>query len=56
MYNTPPTYSIYIAGLVFQWLKKNGGITGMEQRNIAKAQLLYDFLVAYMRQFEKTQA
>ena len=44
MYNTPPTYSIYIAGLVFQWLKKNGGITAMEQRNIAKAQLLYDFL------------
>ena len=44
MYNTPPTYSIYIAGLVFQWLKKNGGITGMEQRNIAKAHLLYDFL------------
>ena len=44
MYNTPPTYSIYIAGLVFQWLKKNGGITGMQQRNIAKAQLLYDFL------------
>ena len=44
MYNTPPTYSIYIAGLVFQWLKKNGGIAGMEQRNIAKAQLLYDFL------------
>jgi phosphoserine aminotransferase len=44
MYNTPPTYSIYIAGLVFQWLKKNGGIAAMEQRNIAKAQLLYDFL------------
>ncbi len=44
MYNTPPTYSIYIAGLVFQWLKKNGGTAAMEQRNIAKAQLLYDFL------------
>ena len=44
MYNTPPTYSIYIAGLVFQWLKKHGGITAMQQRNIAKAQLLYDFL------------
>ena len=44
MYNTPPTYSIYIAGLVFQWLKKNGGIAAMEQRNIVKAQLLYDFL------------
>ena len=44
MFNTPPTYSIYISGLVFQWLKKNGGITAMEQRNIAKSQLLYDFL------------
>ena len=44
MYNTPPTYSIYIAGLVFQWLKKQGGIAAMEQRNIAKAHLLYDFL------------
>jgi len=44
MYNTPPTYSIYIAGLVFQWLKQHGGIAAMAQRNIAKAQLLYDFL------------
>ena len=44
MYNTPPTYSIYIAGLVFQWLKQQGGIAAMEQRNIAKAQLLYDFI------------
>jgi phosphoserine aminotransferase len=42
MFNTPPTYSIYIAGLVFQWLKKNGGIAAMQARNIAKAQLLYD--------------
>jgi phosphoserine aminotransferase len=44
MYNTPPTYSIYIAGLVFQWLKQNGGIAAMEARNVAKAKLLYDFL------------
>ena len=44
MYNTPPTYSIYIAGLVFQWLKAQGGIAAMAQRNIAKAQLLYDFI------------
>jgi phosphoserine aminotransferase len=44
MYNTPPTYAIYIAGLVFQWLKKQGGIAAMEQRNIAKATLLYDCL------------
>ncbi len=44
MYNTPPTYSIYVAGLTFQWLKRQGGVAAMEQRNIAKAQLLYDFL------------
>jgi len=42
MYNTPPTYGIYMAGLTFQWLKGHGGIAAMEQRNIAKAQLLYD--------------
>lgn len=41
MYNTPPTFAIYMAGLVFQWLKKNGGIGAMEQANIAKAKLLY---------------
>ncbi|OGS91164.1 MAG: phosphoserine transaminase [Gallionellales bacterium GWA2_60_18] len=41
MYNTPPTYGIYMAGLVFQWLKRNGGIAAMERTNIAKAQLLY---------------
>ena len=44
MYNTPPTYGIYIAGLVFQWLKRHGGVAAMEQRNIAKATLLYDYL------------
>ncbi|WP_126445323.1 3-phosphoserine/phosphohydroxythreonine transaminase [Sulfuricystis multivorans] len=44
MYNTPPTYAIYIAGLVFQWLKKNGGVAAMEQKNIEKAKLLYDYL------------
>lgn len=46
MFNTPPTYAIYIAGLVFQWLKRQGGIAAMEVRNIAKARLLYDFLDA----------
>ncbi|MES2128083.1 MAG: 3-phosphoserine/phosphohydroxythreonine transaminase [Pseudomonadota bacterium] len=46
MYNTPPTYGIYIAGLVFQWLKRQGGIAAMEQRNIAKAELLYACLDA----------
>jgi phosphoserine aminotransferase len=44
MYNTPPTYAIYIAGLVFQYLKKNGGVAAMEKRNIEKANLLYDYL------------
>ena len=46
MFNTPPTYSIYIAGLVFQWLKKQGGLVEMEKRNIAKAKVLYDYLDA----------
>jgi len=44
MYNTPPTYAIYMAGLTFQWLKRQGGVAAMEARNVAKATLLYDFL------------
>jgi len=44
MFNTPPTYAIYIAGLVFQWLKKKGGLAAMEKLNIAKAGLIYDTL------------
>jgi phosphoserine aminotransferase len=44
MYNTPPTYAIYIAGLVFQWLKGQGGLGAMAQKNHAKAALMYDFL------------
>ncbi len=44
MYNTPPTYAIYIAGLVFKWLKRRGGLKAMEQYNIEKAQVLYDLL------------
>jgi phosphoserine aminotransferase len=46
MFNTPPTYSIYIAGLVFDWLKRHGGIAAMERRNIEKARLLYEALDA----------
>jgi phosphoserine aminotransferase len=46
MYNTPPTYAIYIAGLVFAHLKKSGGVAAMEQRNIEKARLLYEALDA----------
>jgi phosphoserine aminotransferase len=42
MFNTPPTFAIYIAGLVFHWLKKKGGVAAIEQVNIAKAKLLYD--------------
>lgn len=44
MYNTPPTYAIYIAGLVFRWLKAQGGVAAIEARSIAKAKLLYGFL------------
>ncbi|MEP6702111.1 MAG: 3-phosphoserine/phosphohydroxythreonine transaminase [Betaproteobacteria bacterium] len=44
MFNTPPTYAIYIAGLVFQWLKRMGGLAEIEKRNIAKAKLLYNYL------------
>ena len=46
MYNTPPTFAIYMAGLVFQWLKLNGGLAAMERVNIAKAKLLYDAIDA----------
>jgi phosphoserine aminotransferase len=44
MWNTPATYSIYIAGLVFKWLQRQGGLAGMERKNMAKAALLYDYL------------
>ena len=44
MLNTPPTYAIYIAGLVFQWIKQQGGLVAMEAHNRHKAALLYDFL------------
>src|SRR5690606_786920 len=44
MLNTPPTFAVYVAGLVFQWLKRQGGVEGIERRNIEKAQLLYDLL------------
>lgn len=46
MYNTPPTYAMYIAGLVFALLKREGGLAATEQRNIAKSDLLYDYLDA----------
>jgi phosphoserine aminotransferase len=46
MLNTPSTYAIYIAGLVFKWLKQLGGLAEMERRNVAKAKLLYDVIDA----------
>ncbi|HTQ76750.1 MAG TPA: 3-phosphoserine/phosphohydroxythreonine transaminase [Burkholderiales bacterium] len=44
MLNTPATYAIYVAGLVFKWLKRQGGLAAMERINIEKAKLLYDYL------------
>ena len=44
LYNTPACYTIYICGLVFKWLKEQGGLEGIGKRNHEKAALLYDFL------------
>jgi len=44
MLNTPATYSIYIAGLVFEWLLAQGGVAAIERVNVAKSKLLYDYL------------
>lgn len=44
MYNTPPTYGIYLAGLVFQWLKDQGGLAAIEAVNRRKADKLYNFI------------
>ena len=44
MFNTPPTYAIYIAGLVFEWIRDQGGVAALEARNIEKARLLYGAL------------
>ena len=46
MLNTPPTYAIYIAGLVFKWIKAQGGLSAMAAHNQAKAAVLYDYLDA----------
>ena len=46
MQNTPPTFGWYFAGLVFQWLKREGGVAAMEARNSAKARMLYDAIDA----------
>ena len=44
LYNTPNCWCIYICGLVFKYLLKNGGLEGAKQRNIEKAKVLYDYL------------
>jgi len=44
MYNTPPTYGIYLCGKVFKWLLNMGGLEAIQQRNIKKANMLYDYL------------
>jgi phosphoserine aminotransferase len=46
MLNTPPTYAMYIAGLVFKWIKREGGLAGMEKRAIERSTLLYALLDA----------
>jgi phosphoserine aminotransferase len=44
MYNTPPTFSVYLAGLVFQWLKVQGGLSGIGEINRRKAGKLYGYI------------
>jgi len=44
MLNTPPTFSVYLAGLTFKWLLERGGLGGIEQLNIRKAGILYEYL------------
>lgn len=44
MYNTPPTYGIYVAGLTFKYLKEHGGVKTMEAQNIKKADMLYNYI------------
>ena len=44
MFNTPPTYTIYVAGLVLKWIKRMGGLTAMKELNEKKAAILYNFL------------
>ena len=46
MSNTPPTYAMYIAGLVFKWIKREGGLAGMERRAIERSSMLYELLDA----------
>ena len=47
LYNTPPVFGVYIVGLVAKWLKKQGGLTVIQERNISKAKLVYDIIDAH---------
>jgi phosphoserine aminotransferase len=44
MLNTPPTFSVYLAGLTFKWILERGGLKGIEKVNVRKAKLLYDYI------------
>jgi phosphoserine aminotransferase len=44
LYNTPPTFGVYMLGLVLEWIEKNGGLAGLGQRNAAKAKAIYDVI------------
>jgi phosphoserine aminotransferase len=44
LFNTPPTFAIYVLKLVLEWVKENGGVEGMEERNQEKADLLYSYI------------
>ena len=57
LYHTPPTFAVYIVGLVLEWIEAEGGVAAIEKRNDAKARLLYDAIDAsggyYMGPIEK---
>ncbi|XP_003746477.1 probable phosphoserine aminotransferase [Galendromus occidentalis] len=46
LYNTPPTYSIYLLGLTLKWIKEHGGVEGMQERSAKKSKALYDLIEA----------
>jgi len=46
LYHTPPTFAVYVVGLMMEWIESQGGLTGMQKRNEAKAKLLYDTIDA----------
>jgi len=46
LYHTPPTFAVYVVGLVLEWIESTGGIAAIEKRNDAKAKLLYDTIEA----------